>query len=62
MSDSKKGQHKFVWSTPIDAYTLAAVCEYCGLISFHSNNTNKTDERQKLAQEPCKRNNGEKVN
>lgn len=32
-----RGAHKVVWSVPVNTYTLAAVCEYCGAVFFHSN-------------------------
>lgn len=35
-NQSPAGAHKVVWSVPANTYTLAAVCEYCGAVFFHS--------------------------
>jgi len=44
--------HKFVWSVPMNSYTLASNCEYCGLCCFYSNDTDKT-LNEKEAKSPC---------
>lgn len=51
-----KGAHKFVWSVPCNSYTLAAVCEYCGVVSFYSNRSEKFYDVPKV----CKNNPVEK--
>lgn len=54
----KDGKHKFVWSVPCDSYTLAAVCEYCGLVSFHTNASPEKREQmqQQILHFECPRN------
>ena len=37
------GAHKFVWSIPCNSYTLAAVCEYCGIVAHDSNHRKDRD-------------------
>lgn len=48
----RKFSHKFVWSVPCNSYTLAAVCEYCGLVVFDSNNSSVRKEHIP-SNEPC---------
>lgn len=43
-------EHKFVWSHPCNTYTLAAICEYCGLIAFHSNSEPKEKNKKECKQ------------
>lgn len=45
--------HKFVWSNPCNSYTLAAICEYCGLVAFYSNQIDTERKRLELAKQPC---------